>query len=151
MVASAAAVVLVASICAGCTFGPCAEPNIPSPAVWLDASLWLAAHPGGTLRACFAQHCQAIGIERQPVQLVQRNSHVGRPQLLTVSTTGAGAHQLLSQSVALKHITQHGACGAIDYWGLNVRVDGTGRTEVLGWSRRYLQPATTIPTPSPTP
>lgn len=82
------------------------------------------------------------------MQLVQWNTQLGTPQRLTVS---AGSHQLLSERVALKEITEHGPCGDVDYWGLNVRVDDAGQVKILGWSRGFLQPATTIPTPSAIP
>lgn len=140
-----AAAVAVAATFTGCTQHACAGPAVLSPAVWLDASLWLAAHRGESLRACFARRCQVVDdTEREPAQLPQGNGDLGSHQRLTVSTAGIHSRQLLTRRVALKDVTEHGPCGDLHYWGMNARVESDGRVEILGWEGRFLHPATTV-------
>lgn len=111
-----AVAIALASSCTGCSV-ECAGAYIPVPAVWLDGSPWLAAHPGQSLRACFAEHCQIANREQVLVQLMQGNTQLGQLEPLTVTTAPADAEQLISRRVALKEFTEPGApCGDIDTW-----------------------------------
>jgi hypothetical protein len=145
----AAVAILVASACSGCAPRACAGPAMLSPAVWLDASSWLAAHPGVPLRACFDHHCQQINSQHEPVQLRQLDTNPATPERLTISSTSPDGRTLFNDSVALKETVEHGPCGDVQFWGLNARVQHNGEVKLLGWSGHYLPPAEILTTPTP--
>lgn len=62
--AALAAVGLVAAVAlgtSGCTEPRvCAGPMIPTPAAYVDATPWLAAHATGTVTACDGRQCATI-------------------------------------------------------------------------------------------
>jgi hypothetical protein len=110
----------------------------------------LAVHPGESLEACFAERCQEVRAEQAVVQLTQGNTDLGRPELLTVSMTGADPRQLVNERVALNQVIEPSACGNVDYWGLNARIAADGRLDILGWSGYNFRAARTVPVPSVT-
>jgi len=121
-----------------------------SPAVFLDASPWLSAHPHASLRACYAGRCETIdATTHEPVQLAQFHGILGTRQLLTIASQGSRPQQLINEQLSLKRKTTPGPCGSVDYWGMNTRLSSAGKIAILGWSGSYLQPLTDIPTPGP--
>jgi hypothetical protein len=155
---AAAALVLAAAIsllCAGCTpMLACSGPGIPSPAVWLDASAWLAAHPGAELRACYGGRCQTVTADQpRAAQLIHVGTDEVSSRLLTVDSTAIAPLHLAIRLGLNSHTFTGGACGPVTTWGRNARLNADGTITVGRWNGEVPPPATAtaLPVPSVTP
>ncbi|AMM31012.1 hypothetical protein SA2016_0311 [Sinomonas atrocyanea] len=94
---------------AGCT-APllCAEAESGPPAITLDATVWLHAHPGRILQACLASRCAQLTATVPTTILQAPASDTAGTYPLTVSASGK---VLSNEAIHLADPTVSGPCG----------------------------------------
>ena len=102
----------------------CHGPNIPAPALWLDASAWFARHPGDTLKACVDGRCQDV--TEQQVQLVPPPGTEASKTLSLVVTDASGL-DVRRDFVPVPHTVS--GPGDSSYWQTPATLTADGRLQ----------------------
>lgn len=130
----AATALAVASL-TGCATQVCNEAARWPPGVWLDASPWLAAHPGASLSACLNERCKKADAGATSVlQLIISNpARLPQPGKATylLTVTAAGATPLKVQARVTLHRSQvRGPCGTETWWQADARLSAAGHISI---------------------
>jgi len=132
---------------AGCTEQVCAGPAQLVPAVFLDASPWLAAHPDAQLRACYGSGpCRTLthGSDSQ-AQLPIGSGGWHGAHVLTIQSTDAAAPVHVERQVTLHEVISGQGCARTDAIGENVVLNANGTLTLRGWSGQVLPPEYSVP------
>lgn len=120
-------------LCAGCTPAgrACDGPGIPVPAVWVDASEWLAAHPGAEVTACYDGRYQTLPADDSGLaQLVNTSGNYKAPRALTIDSAHTATRLHISRRIALNSARFSDPCGGGTTWGRNARLNADGTLTV---------------------
>jgi len=106
----------------------CNGPMIPTPALWLDASAWVAAHPGDRLTACADGACQTLteADARHPVQLPPP-PRTDPAKTMTLLVTDASGLRVQRDFAPVRQ-TISGAC-EVSYWKTPADLTADGRLQ----------------------
>ena len=112
---------------AACGRSPvCHLPMIPTPGMFLDASAWLAAHPGDALTACLDDRCATVN-QTSPAQLqLPAGTDSSKPLHLTV-TDASGLHASRDFAPVL-HTIDNG-CGEFHWYETPGTLTAAGRLQ----------------------
>lgn len=128
------ATLAVASL-TGCATGVCAGAAQWPPGVWLDASAWLAAHPGSAITACLDGNCkhadsttadliQLVVPYRSPAPTSEKATYP-----LTITSRGSSPINVRTR-VTLREFQVRSPCGTDASWQADARLGASGRLTV---------------------
>ncbi|MGO4536252.1 hypothetical protein [Leifsonia sp. 2MCAF36] len=135
-------------------------PAIQPPHIAVDARAWHGAHPGGTVRICYAGSCDEKDDSALEFELIVPAAMApGEEHPLAVTETDSDGTGTFTARVALERIPgQPGApCPMPDQWSLRLTILLDGRLRFDGADDGHLviptvpQTPDTTPTPGPSP
>lgn len=147
----------VAATPAGCATYACNGPEVPFPAIYVDAGPWFDAHrTRASVEACLETTCEKVARASSPPSLETPRGTADAPHEVVVTLRADGRTSTERLTVTLGATSLHGPCGTVSFRGRVVTVGADGALTAEGvlpdTSARQTRRASTTssPTPSPT-